>query len=126
MPSVTTGHVMQEASTHATTDQLLSELANTLREERDALVHLDAEGIERSAADKARLSDALGQCRAGFTPVHTARLSALQTELRHNLILLVHARDHVHNTLGILTGRSNLPAQIHKHSTESVRLDLRG
>lgn len=117
---------MQEATPNTSTDQLLCELAATLREERTALIHLDAEGIERSAASKSRLSEAIAQRHAEFTAAHRARLGGLQTDLRHNLILLVHARDHIQTTLGILTGRPSLPGQVHKPVAESVRLDLRG
>jgi hypothetical protein len=117
---------MQEASPNTSTDQLLNELAATLREERDALVHMDAEGIERSSAAKSRLSDELAQRRGEFTNAHRKRLNILQTDLRHNLILLVHARDHIQTTLSILTGRPTTPGQMRKPVAESVRLDLRG
>jgi cellobiose-specific phosphotransferase system component IIA len=117
---------MQEASPKISTDQLLSELAETLREERAALIRLDTEAIERSAADKSRLSDALAQRRSELTTAHRARLDALQTDLRHNLILLVHAKDHIQSTLGILTGCNSLPGQMRKLVADSVRLDLRG
>lgn len=117
---------MQEASLQPSTDQLLSELASTLCEERRALIHMDVEGIERSASSKSHLSDELAQRRQQFTAAHRSRFTALQTDLRHNLILLVHARDHIQTTLSILTGRPNLPGQIHNPVAESVRLDLRG
>lgn len=117
---------MQEESPKISSDQLLSELAETLREERAALIRLDTEAIERSAAEKSRLSDALAQRRGELTADHRARFDAIQTDLRHNLILLVHARDHLQTTLGILTGQPSPPCRIHKPVAECVRLDLRG
>jgi hypothetical protein len=107
-------------------DQLLSDLAETLGEERDALIRVDVEGIERTAARKSALNDALTQHRREFTRAHRAKLQAIQTDIRHNLILLVHARDYIQTTLGIRTGRPAISGQLHKSVAESVRLDLRG
>lgn len=117
---------MQEATTNPNVTQLLDELAHVLSEERDALIHMDAEGIERTAATKATLSEELHRRREEFNDTNRARLRVIQTDVRHNLILLVHARDHIQSTLGILTGRPTLPGQMHKAVAESVRLDLRG
>lgn len=117
---------MQTAETNNSIDQRLTELVQILGEERAALIQMNIEEIEHSTAQKAKLNEELIQRRGEFTDTHRARLKGIQTEVRHNLILLVHARDHIQGTLSVLTGRPSLPGQFHQPMAESVRLDLRG
>jgi hypothetical protein len=117
---------MQEALSSNGIEQLLSDLAETLGDERAALIHVDTEGIERTAARKCALNDALARHRPQFNASHRAKLRVIQTQARHNLILLVHARDYIQTTLGILTGRPTIVGQLPTAVAESVRLDLRG
>lgn len=117
---------MQEASTKISIDQLLGDLAQALLDERNALVQVDAEEIDLAAARKATLTDQLARYRDEFSDAHRTKLALIQTEVRHNLILLVHARDYVQSRLGILTGRPAIAGQLHPSRAESVRLDLRG
>ena len=117
---------MQPASSITTIDQLIKEISNALEVERKALLRMDAEGIEVAAAQKSALCDELSQKGQQITAAHRSALAAIQADIRHNLILLVHARDHVQGALGILTGRPSLPGHMHQRQPASVRLDLRG
>jgi cellobiose-specific phosphotransferase system component IIA len=117
---------MQTAESFTSIDQRLADLVQILGEERAALIQMNIEEIERSTARKAALNEELLARRNEFSDLHRAQLKAIQTEVRHNLILLVHARDHIQGTLSILTGRPALPGQFHQPKAESVRLDLRG
>ena len=117
---------MQDSLSNTSIDEILGTLASTLREERGALTKVDTEGIQRTAAAKLALSEALMQRRQELTDSHRRRLNEIQTDVRHNLILLVHARDCVQNRLAILTGRPQGVGLLQQGVSESVRLDLRG
>jgi hypothetical protein len=127
VPLPTTGHIMQESFSNANIDELLGNLASALCQERSALTQIDTEGIQRAAAIKVALSEALTHRREQLTDAHRKRLAEIQSDVRHNLILLVHARDCVQNRLSILTGR---PPQntgpFQSAAAPSVRLNLRG
>jgi hypothetical protein len=117
---------MQEATQEPTIDQLLCALAQIVEEERTALIQLDVAGIEHAAANKLTLNEQLLGRRTDFSDVHRQRLRQIQTDLRHNLILLVHARDYIQNTLGVLTKRVPGTSERHPTAADGVRLDLRG
>ncbi len=106
---------------------LLTELEETLGQERRALISLDLEEIEACAAKKATLSEILSGRRHELTASHGERVRRLELGLRHNLVLLAQARDHVHGTIEILAGgRVPVSRPSSKPVAEGVRLDVRG
>jgi len=117
---------MQEARQGKSIDSLLDELEQTLVDERRALICVNAESIEETALRKSALNDALLQRKSEIENTHKSRLLAMHQDVRHNLILLVHAREYVQNTIGLLTGQTPTVRPYAKPVTEAVRLDLRG
>jgi flagellar biosynthesis/type III secretory pathway chaperone len=117
---------MQEALHTQSVDDLLESLEQVLSEERAALVKVDAEGIERAAQRKSELSDALGRRSSELTSAHRTRLASIHQNVRHNIVLLVHAREYVQTTLSLVTGQVPTLRPFAKPVTEAVRLDLRG
>jgi hypothetical protein len=77
---------------------VISSLDALLRDERAAIVRLDAAAVERAAEQKQALLAALS---AGppLDAAAAARLGALRPALQHNLILLAHARDCLRDAL---------------------------
>lgn len=117
---------MQEVTTSPPIDTLLDELEQVLIDERRALIAVSAEGIELFAQRKSALNDAIRERKGDLTAAHQLRLRAIHQDIRHNLILLVHAREYVQTTIGLLTGQSPTLRPFAKPIAESVRLDLRG
>ena len=117
---------MQEARQGKSIDSLLDELEQTLVDERRALICVDAETIEATSLRKSALNEALLQRKSEIGNTHKNRLSAMHQDVRHNLILLVHAREYVQNTIGLLTGQTPTVRPYAKPFAEAVRLDLRG
>jgi hypothetical protein len=117
---------MLEATHPTTIDELLGELEQVLAEERLALIRVDAENIDRFAQRKSELSDLLALRRAELTQAHQQRFKTIQLDVRHNIILLVHAREYVQTRLALLTGRVPTLRPFSKTAAEPVRLDLRG
>lgn len=117
---------MQEATQSPTIDSILEELEQVLVAERRALIQVNAEGIELYAQRKSALNDAIRERKGELTPAHQKRLRTIHQDVRHNLILLVHAREYVQTTIGLLTGQSPTIRPFAKPASESVRLDLRG
>jgi hypothetical protein len=74
-------------------DEALTQLEALLSDERDAIRRVDGARVLELAARKVALIEELEARRSAFTPQATARLQALTPALRHNGILLAHARD---------------------------------
>lgn len=117
---------MQEPTHRKTIDELLDELTGVLAQERVALIRVDAESIEQLALVKSHLNDELAERSSSFSSAHLQRFKAIQLDVRHNIVLLVHARDYIHTRLALVTGRIPTTRPFSKPVAESVRLDLRG
>jgi hypothetical protein len=74
-------------------DGALTEIEALLSEEREAIRRLDGKRVLELAARKQELVGELAANRDAFTPDMAGRLQALTPALRHNGILLAHARD---------------------------------
>lgn len=77
----------------------LATLERLLVEEREAVIRLDATQVGRIAEEKESL---IGILRDGLPTLgeeHHARLRALRDALRHNTVLLAHARDLLRDAL---------------------------
>lgn len=74
-------------------EEALTQLEALLSEEREAIRSLDAGRVLELAARKQALVDELKAAASAFAPATAARLQALTPALRHNGILLAHARD---------------------------------
>jgi len=115
----------QEVKTDKNIDELLSDLEQTLCSERQALMSFDAQRVDELNVVKAQLQAKLVACRHLLSISHRDRLENLKRQLRHNLVLLVHARNHVRGLLGF--ERSCIvfrPSA--KPTAGGVRLDMRG
>lgn len=117
--------MQEELSTPSATDPIGS-LEELLAEETLALVRLDSEGVQSIAQRKLRLCEELAAKRDTFAQSDKRRVERLQQRLRHNLILLAHAREHVQITVNLMTGRPSTLRPQEQLSPYPVRLDLRG
>jgi hypothetical protein len=115
----------QEVTTEKNVDNLLSELEQLLCNERQALLSFSAESIDEVNEKKALLQRELVACRHLLSVAHRERLQDLKRHLRHNLILLVHARNHIHGLLGLEPG-SLVFRPSAKPTAGGIRLDMRG
>jgi hypothetical protein len=78
----------------------LTELEQLLREEREAVRKLDGARILEFAQRKEALVDGLRKRSGGvLSPEDAARLRSLTPMLRHNSVLLAHARDILRDAL---------------------------
>lgn len=116
---------MSDPSSNSNLDSILTELVSLVEEEREALLRLDSDSIEKLTERKSLLGAMLAQHHDELDASHKSQLETLRAALRHNLVLMVHARDHVQGTLGIITGKPGHPTSYHP-TIEPVRLDLRG
>ncbi len=116
---------MQEVINHRSIDCVLSDLAQVLNEERDALLALDATHIDALNSRKLSLDTELAALAGNFSDSQEPCLQALKQQLRNNLILLVHARDHIQARLGI-EEPPIVPRPTTKPVVGSSRLNLRG
>jgi hypothetical protein len=110
-------------------EEALTELEALLSEERDAIVRLDGGRVLALAARKQELVTELAGHRSDFSPPAAARLRALTPALRHNGILLAHARDVIRD--GIAAARAGgatlVPAVTRGPAkTERPSLSVRG
>ena len=92
---------MQEVTTQRRIDEVLLDIERVLQEERTALLSLDATSIDELNQKKADLQSELSGYRGELSPSQENNLRKLKLELRNNLILLIHARDHIQARLGI-------------------------
>ncbi len=88
----------------ATIDGALTRLETLLLEEREAISGLDADRVARISAEKEALFSMLEAAteveRRAFAP----RLHGLAPALRHNGVLLAHARDCLRDALAAMAG----------------------
>ncbi len=116
---------MQEVTTQRSISEVLVELEQVLQEERTALLSLDASCIDDLNQRKADLESALSGYKGELSLEQQRQLAKLKLQLRHNLVLLVHARDHVQARLGI-----ERPSVVQRLASKPVvggtRLNLRG
>jgi hypothetical protein len=77
----------------------ITELEQLLREEREAIRQLDSARVVSYAERKEALVGDLKQGGAALSADNAARLRALAPALRHNSVLLAHARDVLRDAL---------------------------
>ncbi len=105
---------------------LLDDLSEVIGQERAALLALDTGVLDEFAARKVHLVETLSGWQGDVSPEHSERLSDLQKQLRYNLVLLVHARDHVKGVVGLLTGVEPAARPSKMAGGSGFRIDLRG
>ena len=116
---------MQEVKPNRSIDVVLLELERVLRDERTALVALDAAAIGAISRNKAELESELATFVHQKVVTQSGRLINVKRQLQENLVLLVQARDFIQHRLGI----EPRPAVSNRASTPAVsgsRLNLRG
>ncbi len=80
-------------------DDALTELEQLLREEREAIRRLDGASVLAFAERKEALVRSLQKDGAAISKEDAIRLRALTPMLRHNSVLLAHARDILRDSL---------------------------
>ena len=85
----------------------IAELEQLLREERDAIRQLDGARVLHYAERKESIVAAL-KAEGGLSAANAVRLRALAPALRHNSVLLAHARDIMRDAL--VVARADLGA----------------
>ena len=116
---------MQEVTSRRSIDVVLLDLEQVLHEERHALLSLDATTIDALNSRKLGLEAELSEYTLELTSPQQAHLVQLKHQLRNNLILLIHARDHVQARLGIESAPT-VPRPTSKPVLGGNRLNLRG
>ena len=104
---------------------MLLDLEEVLHKERDALLSLDATAIDALNGRKLDLESELSAYAHELSAAQLARLTQLKHQLRNNLILLIHARDHIQARLGI-ESPPIVPRCASKPVVGGNRLNLRG
>ncbi len=116
---------MQEVTTHRSINEVLVDLGQVLQEERTALLSLDATSIDELNQRKAALESELSGYDGELSLEQQDRLKQVRLQLRNNLVLLIHARDHIQARLGI-----ERPSVVQRPASKPVvggtRLNLRG
>jgi hypothetical protein len=116
---------MPEVTTHRSINEALVDLEQVLQEERTALLSLDATSIDELNQRKADIESALSGYAGELSLEQQDCLSQLRLKLRNNLILLIHARDHIQARLGM-----ERPPVVQRPTSRPVvggtRLNLRG
>jgi hypothetical protein len=109
-------------------EEALTDLEALLSEERDAIVRLEGARVLDLAARKQELVGRLAAHRGAFTSRTAARLRALTPALRHNGILLAHARDVLRDAVAAARagGASLIPPAAVPVKTERRTLSVRG
>ena len=92
-----------------TTDEALTALEQLLREERDAIIGLDAKGVERIAHEKLALMGCLRDAVPPLDRQGRGRLKTLRASLYQNALLLAHARDCLRDVLRAFHAESGYP-----------------
>ena len=116
---------MQEVTTQRRIDEVLLDIEQVLQEERTALLSLDATSIDALNQKKSDLESELSGNKGELSPSHENHLRQLKLQLRNNLILLIHARDHIQAGLGI-ERPPVVPRPTSKPVVGGTRLNLRG
>lgn len=117
---------MQEQTHNQTLEQLLDRLVQVLADERSALIRMDAQAVENAAGEKSLLNDQIREHGAFLSPAQRLKLHSIQGQLQQNLILLAHARDFLHNALGITSTSQRPLGRPSSPHVAPARLDLRG
>lgn len=86
----------------------IDELEQLLREEREAIRKLDGARVLSYAERKEAIVGALQQVQGALSQQNASRLRALAPALRHNSVLLAHARDILRDALHV--ARADLAA----------------
>lgn len=92
-----------------TLDEILDRLESLLKEERIAIRRLDGRAVAEFADDKERLVEVLRASDLNARPDLGPRMKTLGASLRHNGVLLAHARECIEEALGVLGGTSERP-----------------
>jgi hypothetical protein len=79
----------------------IGELEQLLVDERDAIRKLDGARVQSYAERKEALVGALQRPRGALSPESLTQLRALVPALRHNSVLLAHARDILRDALRV-------------------------
>jgi hypothetical protein len=106
----------------------IAELEQILREERDAIRKLDGARVLSYAKRKESLVVALRQGKGTLSASNAARLRGLTPSLRHNSVLLAHARDILRDALAIARTElgATTSAQTATRATVPRLLSVRG
>ncbi len=91
-------------------EQALERLERLLEEERGSLRRRDAAHVAVLAGEKEMLLDALSRDRENLDRAAIERLRSASAGLRHNAILLAHARDALRDLLFALGRRPGAPS----------------
>jgi hypothetical protein len=94
-----------------TIEGALGRLEILLQEERGAIAVLDADRVARIAAEKEALFSILETATEPERRAFAPRLHALAPALRHNGVLLAHARDCLRDALATMAGEMPALAQ---------------
>jgi hypothetical protein len=116
---------MQEVTTHRSINEVLVDLEQVLQEERTALLSLDASSIDELNQRKTGLESELSGYKGDLPVEQRSRLEHVRLQLRNNLVLLIHARDHIQARLG-LERPSVVQRLASKPAVGGIRLNLRG
>jgi hypothetical protein len=93
-------------------DAVLDELERLLADERDAIRSLDGERVLRFARRKQELVHGLHARRAELGEAGSRRFRSVAQGIRHNGILLAHARNVLRDAVAIVAGRTT-PVSLH-------------
>ena len=85
-------------------DSALERLETLLKEEREAIVRLDAKWVDAAATEKEKLFAILAASDLVQREGMAQRLYSLVFELRRNGVLLAHARDCLEDAIGVVQG----------------------
>jgi hypothetical protein len=118
--------IMQEVASTLTVSELLNELDDVLTEETQALTRLDPTAVDATAKRKLLLSESLSAITQPFSKDERLRLAKIRTKLRHNIVLLAHAREYVQVTAKTIVGQPQSVAPDYQPPSLSARLDVRG
>ena len=105
---------------------MLVDLEQTLRDERGYLLALDAASIDALNPRKAGLEKELRAFAPEELLQSRSRLDGIRRQLQENLVLLVHAREHVQQKLGIEPPPIVVAARPSNPAAAGTRLNLRG
>jgi len=108
-------------------EEAIAELRRLLAEEREAIRRLDASRVLEFARRKQELVETLRDARGSFSPATAAALRSLVPALRHNGILLAHARDILRDAVAVASrGRFAMPQRARPQGSPRKALSVRG
>ena len=103
-------------------EDAILQLENILREEREAIRRLDGDMVLAFARQKEAIMATLRREDGALEPTQRKRLAALAPALRHNGVLLAHARDVLRDA--IAAARAGAAAAASAGSTSSAARHL--